>query len=1615
MSEPPVRKSTGLPSDEPTPHMDIADLDFGNLRTRDLAPRAAELYIDAGIANIRLLATGADSGAVADSLFPSNQNLPALFSRLGMTERLGSSEHTLIFITGKLAPMVQKVLGCGKVFMPPAAMWLAAKHLIARSDDSVRSLAMVEISASGYMLVGVDRTGALKDDLLIANPRCGAGSGLNLDRVLQKLGLKRDEVDVLLADYLGEAGRNERQRVTTRADRCGVFASSATISDKNQGIPLTVALATTLKSEVLKTLSKLPRGFDQVCLTGRVFRWRFARDCAEDYLQSIGLRDLQYDTDNTRVLQSLKEFVSRVGVANITQPKPSLFEKQVPAKYPAFAQIKAEHERALHYLRLPEGAVPPELPAALAGRVVNIGLDAGSTMAKVVAADDRTGEVLFIGACSNSGDTIETIKHVFRDLRRRAGERLKLRSIGITGSARFQVSEALTRIYPLLATRTSVLVENYAHARGSIEYARAHLARLAGQGVPDLNRNFCILVDIGGEDTKISTIALDEAELFSNAMNLKCSAGTGSLMDALSALFGLEDAGEASRRAFRAGRGFSINATCAVFLLENAQKLQALGVPRDEILASANWAIVENMARTLWSQVDLPANSVVLLHGQTMLSEPLPLAVTHRLQSYLGGPAYSLVPPHPGHRACFGLIRTQQQSAPRGAEEVELSRFIDAQFEKRIIQCKGAACGDSSAVCNRASLKCSGADGRRFSFTLGGCSAINEMFARRGDKTARAEEPVRDTYKEIWDFIDRHQPRSEDPKRLVIARSFCVSEWAYFLSQLFASFGIPVHVDNVRESDLSLAQPLFTVDSCAPHIGAVGQYRRLAAERHGMILVPQIETLPTDGKSLGRTCTINQGGVVVAQNLAAIASPQARFHAFSLALRSLDAAEICDQLCDKIAPVFEYYGLAPTQTHLRSAIQRATAAHRRLREDAANLAADLMEEALLEGHRVALVVGREYVLNPGIYDSHIRRLLRDKRMTVIPSYVLDVELNEDYKHIYWRNPHTIVTILDAVARKTLHRRLRHSRLQRLFERIESDPAGELLPVVQVSTFCCGPDSVTAHLVAEIMKKRPFLLIQSDAVLKELAHLENRVNTYVRQLELGLYAKLSLNGESHFEVKMLDEFENKDALDPATDVIYVPTLADNRMLTSVLRGAGFICVDNYDDKHDLEALIKLGRSVAGDAVCAPLAAVYADLMNAVEDFERRKTSGDPRLAGKKRLLFFNNKGTGPCRQGRYVETHKLFAHRALRSPAPSGDGSRSNLPCGGLMQFLVASEAQGFSIGLKEWVQVRLYQAIILHALLQDLFCVGGTVCRNQEEFERFVHDHRELKRELYRNLERYRGPGSAVQWLVDKMNATGVLGQALKFFAYRMHGRDLAGPIAVFAAKWLSDDLPSDNLLKICASGEVYMRVSQAEDVCRILLANLGFGRFRFRVNPIWSYLEYLLEEEKDYCRERRARAQAALQREPAQPGDPRRARVAEENGKLAKIGQLCFLLRRVLAAPLYRAARLPLPPEVDKLLQRAREVLPTLRPVGEFAPYVGEALSELEHGAHLFLNIAPNTCMVSTMGEMLGPRLLQSKRRGNGRIQHLFSAAGEVNEDLLTLAVLKTVGPDRYFDSRAL
>jgi hypothetical protein len=88
------------------------------------------LFIDAGIRNFRLRVMDSSGGELYDSVITSNSDLNGLFSQDLIEWDLGSGEETRIFITGKLASTVREALGCGKVILPAAMFWLAARDLI---------------------------------------------------------------------------------------------------------------------------------------------------------------------------------------------------------------------------------------------------------------------------------------------------------------------------------------------------------------------------------------------------------------------------------------------------------------------------------------------------------------------------------------------------------------------------------------------------------------------------------------------------------------------------------------------------------------------------------------------------------------------------------------------------------------------------------------------------------------------------------------------------------------------------------------------------------------------------------------------------------------------------------------------------------------------------------------------------------------------------------------------------------------------------------------------------------------------------------------------------------------------------------------------------------------------------------------------------------------------------------------------------------------------------------------------------------------------------------------------------------------------------------------------
>lgn len=196
-----------------------------------------------------------------------------------------------------------------------------------------------------------------------------------------------------------------------------------------------------------------------------------------------------------------------------------------------------------------------------------IGIDIGSTSAKVVVLDEAKTllEYFVMPTGWSSVDTAEAI-------------RLRLAELGYK-------AEAL----PVVAT---------GYGRVAVPYADKCVTEISchGRGACHIfGRNDVVVIDIGGQDTKI--IAVVDGVVNDFVMNDKCSAGTGRFLEVMANTLGVRPAELCALAA--EGGGVEISSMCTVFAESEVISLIGKGESKENIA----FAIVDSIIRKVVGQV----------------------------------------------------------------------------------------------------------------------------------------------------------------------------------------------------------------------------------------------------------------------------------------------------------------------------------------------------------------------------------------------------------------------------------------------------------------------------------------------------------------------------------------------------------------------------------------------------------------------------------------------------------------------------------------------------------------------------------------------------------------------------------------------------------------------------------------------------------------------------------------------------------------------------------------------------------------------------------------------------------------------------------------------------
>ena len=209
-------------------------------------------------------------------------------------------------------------------------------------------------------------------------------------------------------------------------------------------------------------------------------------------------------------------------------------------------------------------------------QIIRLGIDLGSTTAKVVAVNELN-EIVYSKYMRHHARVKEALLVCLEELKTALGNRMV--SVRITGSIGMGVAEkyAIPFVQEVVAATRAI--------------------RQTYPGVQSL-------IDIGGEDAKV--VFFKDGETKDLRMNGNCAGGTGAFIDQMAVILGVE-VEELDRLATRSTKIYPIASRCGVFCKTDIQNLVAKNVSREDIAASIFHAVAVQTVVTLAHGCDIKA------------------------------------------------------------------------------------------------------------------------------------------------------------------------------------------------------------------------------------------------------------------------------------------------------------------------------------------------------------------------------------------------------------------------------------------------------------------------------------------------------------------------------------------------------------------------------------------------------------------------------------------------------------------------------------------------------------------------------------------------------------------------------------------------------------------------------------------------------------------------------------------------------------------------------------------------------------------------------------------------------------------------------------------------
>ena len=1030
------------------------------------------------------------------------------------------------------------------------------------------------------------------------NGTCAGGTGAFIDQMAALL-----ETD---ASGLNELAKGAQQ-IYPIAARCGVFAKTDIQPLINEGARREDIAASIFQAVVSQTISGLACGKPirgNVAFLGGPLH--FLDQLRFRFIETLKLKD-----EEIIVPEDSQLFVAS-GCAFGAERK---FSEDSEYKFPTIAEFRSSLSNLVdaelsevqrleplfkNQAELDEFEVRHSEQKAKRGDLnkthgpVFLGLDSGSTTTKACLID-KDGRIIWDFYAHNQGNPVDLAVQVLKDLYKKLPEDVYIARAVSTGygEALFQAALGVD----------SGEVETITHFRAANFF------------VPGVE----FLLDIGGQDMKC--LRMKDGAIVSIQLNEACSSGCGSFLDNFANTMGM-DVKEFGKIALMAQKPVDLGSRCTVFMNSRVKQAQKEGASVGDIAAGLSYSVIKNaLFKVIKLRKASDIGEKVVVQGGTFFND----AILRAFEKISGVQVYR--PDVAGLMGAYGsaLIALDQWKdliAPKPGEpedtvhDVRSSIATLEDLEKFHVDLELKRCGKCQNNCLLTINTFSTGNVKRTFITGNRCEKGAELEGKVIDASNKANTGIDDDdagpmpnlfewkYKRLFNYVPR-KPDDAPLGDVGIPRVLNMYEnypmWFTFFNEL----GFRVLLSQ-RSSRNVYEKGLETIPSesvCYPGKISHGHLESLLQRGVKFIFYPCVPYEKMEDKGAGNhyNCPIVTSYPEVLRNNVDALRQDDSITFMDPFLPIYDKPRLIERLCEELLPKFP----SLTKDKIKNAMELGWAEQEKFREEVKQRGEEALEEVITKGGSGIVLAGRPYHLDPEI-NHGIPELINGLGLAVF---------TEDS-----------VAHLGAIERplRIIDQWVYHNRLYRAAQFVSEMPSLEL---VQLTSFGCGLDAVTADQVDEILraKNRMYTLIKIDEG-SNLGAVRIRIRSLIAAVKERRRNKVKtqIRSSAYNRVIFTEEMKEKyTIIGPQLSPIHF------RILQKAFQSGGynFVVLDAVDPKA-----IEAGLKYVNNDACYPSLLVAGQMIAALE-------SGKYDL--KKTALIISQTGGG-CRATNYIG----FIRRAL---------------------------------------------------------------------------------------------------------------------------------------------------------------------------------------------------------------------------------------------------------------------------------------------------------------------------------------------------------------------------------